>query len=447
MDQPKTVARAGCPFLNLNPKKITIKKKTSLQKQDAAKAPQKPAEQCEIYRAPKPPKNGRLIGLDCHPDSFTAAVFTGTTPHDARQLCSKDQLSLEQLLEWIRSEFGPEDLFLLEASANSFEIHRRLWELGLQAVVLESSHVARQAKTYADNDKLAAARIVRVYLCGDAPCVWVPDAKSAERRELLHAQQKAVGDHTAASNALKSYLNQFTIRLGQRSLVQPATRAWILKQRDWSSLQRELLAHYFEQLDDAAQRRKKLTALINREVAAEPAMLSCLQLLGVGRINAFALLAIIGDIRRFARPENLVAYIGLNPGQRDSGANKRIKLGLGQHGRRDLRCLLIQGAQAVLRSGRHTPLGKWGWKVFAKKGHRNIAVGAVARKLVVQVWHLLCGHPPKALEANHSFQTKLRKVAVALGQKLRVQMGLSASLAASILELQTRSLAACPAPI
>jgi transposase len=447
VDQPKTVARAGCPFINLNPQQNTIKKKSSLEKKAAAQAAQKAADQGEIYRAPKPPQNGCLIGLDCHPDSVTAAVFKGTTPHDARQLCSKNKLSLEQFLEWIRSEFGPGDLFLLEASANSFEIHRRLWALGLQAAVLESSSVAQGAKKYADNDRLAAARIVRVYLCGDAPCVWVPDEKSGERRELLHAQQKAVGDHTATSNAIKGYLNQFTIRLGKRNLVQPATRAWVLKQRAWSSLQREILASYFEQLDQAAKRRKQLTTLIHREVAAEPAMLSCLKLLGLGTINAFALLAIIGDIRRFARPENLVAYIGLNPGQRESGTGKRIKLGIGHHGRRDLRSLLIQGAQAVLRSGRHTALGQWGWKVFAKKGHRNIAVCAVARKLVVQVWHLLCGHPPKALEASHCFSTKLRKLAVALGQKLRLQLGLPASLAACIVELQTRTLAICPAPL
>ncbi|MES2570179.1 MAG: hypothetical protein V4710_09015 [Verrucomicrobiota bacterium] len=50
-----------------------------------------------------------------------------------------------------------------------------------------------------------------------------------------------------------------------------------------------------------------------------------------------------------------------------------------------MRNLLMQAAQAVLRVGRNTTLGKWGWKLFARKGARNIAVAAVARKLVVQV--------------------------------------------------------------
>jgi hypothetical protein len=137
--------------------------------------------------------------LDCHPDTYTAAVFQGTTPHDARKLCTRENLSLQRLMEWAGSEFSRQDLFLLEAGSNSFEIHRRLLALGLRAVVLESCHVGKHAKTYADNDKMAAARIALVYLAGNAPCVWVPDPRSCERRELPHSHQNAVAGHTVAS--------------------------------------------------------------------------------------------------------------------------------------------------------------------------------------------------------------------------------------------------------
>jgi transposase len=398
----------------------------------------------ETYRAPKPPTKGRIIGLDCHPDTYTAAVFRGTTPHDARQLCGRDNLDLTSLLNWVSQEFTCEDLFLLEAGSNSFEIHRRLLALGRRAVVLESGHVGRRAKTYADNDKMAAARIVRVYLAGDAPCVWVPDAPSSERRELLHAHQKAVAGHTAALNTLKSYLNQFAIRPGRRNLREERTRTWLREQRVWSVLQSELLTTYFEHLDTAYQRRQRLTRLIAQEISAEPLMLRCMKLLGIGAINAFALVAIIGEVRRFEAPEKLVAYLGLNPGQRQSGTGKNIKIGVGKRGRSDLRHLLIQGAQAILRMGRHTALGQWGWKLFARKGHRHIAAAAVARKLVVQVWHLLSGNPPLALEANKTLTTKLQKLAVTLGQNLRVQLGLPSNLQQCILELQKRILTPSP---
>jgi transposase len=392
----------------------------------------------EVYGGPPPPARGRIIGLDCHPDVYTAAVFRGATPHDARKLSCREDLSLQRLLEWVTREFTSEDLFLMEAGSNSFEVYRRLLALGMRAVVLESAYVGKHAKAYADDDKMAAARIVLVYLGAKVPCVWVPDALTCERRELLHAYEKAVSDHTAAVNSLTGYLNQFTIRRGDRSLLTERTHRWILAQRDWSSLQRELLEDYFSQLRIQDQRRKSLLRLIAREVASEPLMLRCMKLLGIATLNAFALLAVIGDVRRFERPGKLVAYIGLNPGQRKSGKGKRIKVPLGRRGRADMRRLLIQGAQAVMRSGAKTAIGRWGWKLFARKGVRNMAVSAIARKMLVQVWHLLSGNPPTALDPDKSLTLKLKKLAVVLGKSLRNQLGLPPTLDQSVLELLRR---------
>ena len=155
--------------------------------------------------------------------------------------------------DWAAKEFGPQDLFVLEAGSNSFELCTRLHALGLRAVVLESCHVGKHAKTYANNDKMAAARIALVYLAGNAPCVWVPDEASRQRRELLHVYRKAVADHTAASNSLRAYLNGNAIRPAKGKLELESTRQWILKQRQWSPLQSEILAEHFGDLD-ACQR-------------------------------------------------------------------------------------------------------------------------------------------------------------------------------------------------
>ena len=338
----------------------------------------------ETYLAPPPPFNGKIFGLDCQPDTFTAAGFVGQTPHDARKIGTQHNLSLEALLKWAAAELTPEDIILLEAGSNSFEVCKRLADIGLKTCVLESWHVGRHAKIYADNDKMAAARIALVYLAGNAPCVWVPDAQSRERRELLHSYRKAVTAHTAATNSLKSYLNGHGIRLGKRSLEVKSTAPWLHQQLQGSALPTQLLDEHLTNIADSKERRKRLYSLIATEVVGDPLMMRCMKVLGVGIVSAFALLAVIGEIRRFHAPEKLVAYIGLNPGQRQSGKGKDIRLGVGRRGRGDLRNFLIQGAQAVLRMGRHTVLGKWGWKLFARKGNRNVAVTAVARKLVVQ---------------------------------------------------------------
>jgi len=399
-----------------------------------------PAERSavETYLAPPPPSKGKIIGLDCHPDTFTAALFVGQTPHDARKIGSQENLSLEALLKWAAADLTPQDIILMEAGSNSFELCKRLGSLGLRACVLESCHVGKHAKTYADNDKMAAARIALVYLAGNAPCVWVPDEQSRERRELLHAYRKAVGDHTAATNSIKSYLNGRGLRLGKHSLDEKTTPQWILEQADWSLLQKNILTEHLANITESKERRKRLYRLIAAEMAVDPKMMRCMKVLGVGIVSAFALLAVIGDIGRFHSPEKLVAYIGLNPGQRQSGKGKDIRLGVGRRGRGDIRHLLIQGAHAILRSGRNTPLGQWGWKLFARKGNRNVAVAAIARKLLVQVWHLLHGNPPLALESDTSFRIKLQKLAVALGTTLRTGIGLGKTLEDSIKTLLSR---------
>jgi transposase len=176
-----------------------------------------------------------------------------------------------------------------------------------------------------------------------------------------------------------------------------------MEQEDWSELQQSILAEHFDNIAESQGRRKRLYRLIANEMASDPTMMRCMKVLGVGIVSAFALLAVIGYIGRFHSPEKLVAYIGLNPGQRQSGKGKDIRLGVGQRGRGDIRSLLIQGAHAIMRNGRNTPLGQWGWKLFARKGNRNIAVAAIARKLLVSS----LAHPPREPTARSGIGYKL----------------------------------------
>lgn len=376
----------------------------------------------EIFSPPPPPTKGKIIGVDCHPDTFTAAVFKGVTVHQAKRLQAKGDMSLADFLSWAEENFTQKDLFLMEAGSNSFEVHRRLAALGLRALVLESAHVGKHAKSYADNDAIAAERIAMVFLGTKAPCVWVPDDQTCQWRELLHFYTRRVKQDTECTNALKGYLNQYTVRMGKRSVYDEKTHEWIMRKREWSPLQCKILEGHFDQVRLTKLRRKQAFRLIAVEVGNEPRMLALMSLLGIGLVNAFALIATIGEVHRFANPRKLAAYLGLNPGQRVSGTGKHIKLGVGKRGCKTMRSLLIQAAHAVLRSGSQTELGKWGWKLLARKGNRNIAVAAVARKLSAQVWHLLSGNTPDKLEKNNSRRLKFQKVIVAIGKTLRTEL-------------------------
>jgi len=80
--------------------------------------------------------NPRVIGLDAHPDSFTAALLTGPTPAAAVTEKVFNQIPLTQLASWAKKNTTPADLFVLEASGNSFQVVRMLAASERKALVV-----------------------------------------------------------------------------------------------------------------------------------------------------------------------------------------------------------------------------------------------------------------------------------------------------------------------
>lgn len=378
----------------------------------------------EYFRSPAPPKNGNVFGLDNHPEIFTAAEVQGKSIPEAQTKSLHKDIAWDGFRQWALDTLDKNDLVVMEAGSNSFEVVAVLTGLGFQAIVIDSYQVSRLRNDYVDTDAIAAVRIAHAFLTGAAKCVWVPDQPARQGREILHRYQKAVTSSTAAVNALRGLLTCNGVRLKKKNPKLATTHEWILTQKDWSEPQLFLLRDCFDEVLHHDARRKALYKLICRQIEQNPQMKVCMKILGVSVVTAFALLVIIGDVKRFATPARLVSYLGLNPGRRQSGTGKDIGLGIGSRGRRDLRSLLIQGAQAVLQHGSHSnPLRNWGWRLFARKGIRNVAVAAVARKMAVQVWHVLMGNDLQLPETDKSLRLKLRKLAHALGKPHRLSQG------------------------
>jgi len=371
----------------------------------------------EYFRSPAPPKKGRVIGLDCHPDIFTAAVIKGKSIPEAQTLAVHKDISWDEFKQWALDTLDKNDLVVMESGSNSFEVVAVLLKLGFQSLVIESHQVSRLQEDFVDTDAIASVRIAHTFLTGASKCVWVPDELTRQRREILHRYQKSVTRSTAAVNELRGFLTCNGIRLKKKNPKLSKTHEWVLTQRDWSEEQIILLEDCFREILHHENRRKSFFLLICQQIEKTPQMKACMKVLGVSVINAFALLAIIGEIKRFATPARLVSYLGLNPGRAQSGTGKDVSKGIGFRGRRDLRSLLIQGAQAVLRKGsRSNALQTWGWKLFARKGIRNVAVAGIARKMAVQIWHILMGNELELPESDGSLKLKLKKLAHALGE-------------------------------
>jgi len=359
----------------------------------------------------------RVIGLDAHPDSFTAAILRGPTPAAAVVEKIFNKVPLAQLPNWAQKHTTAQDLLVLEASGNSFQVVRALAAAGRKAKVLESCQMGKLKEAHANNDKISAVRIGKAYLAGTAKEVWVPDPKTQEWRDWFHAYTKATKRTTQMQARLRSYLSDHGVRLqpGTRLTNVEEAEPQIRQAREWSARQWQVIEILLAELRHADQQRQHWRSLIAQEVLAEPELLSIVRLCGVREVVAFALGAFIGDIKRFAHPKKLVKYVGLNPAFDDSG-DSQWSGGIGGHGHKLLRCLLIEGAQAILRCGK-TPLARWGKKLLAAKGSVNLAVAAIARKLTVAVWYLMMGRWTPLEEIDERLVIKVGKMIGSVGQQ------------------------------
>ncbi len=358
----------------------------------------------------------RVIGLDAHPDSFTAALLRGVTPAAAVVEKMFNKVPLSQLQSWAQKNTTEQDLFVLEASGNSFQVVRTLAAAGRPAKVLESCHLGKLKEAHANNDKISAVRIGKAYLAGTAKEVWVPDARTQERRDWLHAYRKATRRTTQARNSLLSYLSDKGVRLKKRTPLanDPQSHQKLRAARDWSPRQWQVIEGLLMQLCHAEQQRRHWRSLIAQEVLGDPDLLSLVRLCGVREMVAFALGAFVGDIKRFTHPKKLVKYAGLNPAFDDSGEDQWSG-GIGGHGNQYLRCLLIEAAQAILRCSK-TPLAQWGKRLLAAKGQINLVVAAMARKLAVAAWYLMMGRWTQLEEIEQRLAIKVGKMLTSVGQ-------------------------------
>ena len=359
----------------------------------------------------------RVIGFDAHPDSFTAAILRGPTPAAAVVEKIFNKVPMAQLPSWAQKHTTAQDLFVLEASGNSFQVVRTLAAVERQAKVLESCQMGKLKEAHANNDKISAVRIGKAYLAGTAKEVWVPDPKTQEWRDWFHAYSKATKRTTQMQARLRSYLSDNGVRLktGTRLTQAGEVEPQIRQAREWSSRQWQVIEIFLAELRHADQQRQHWRSLIAQEVLAEPELLSIVRLCGVREVVAFALGAFVGDIQRFANPKKLVKYVGLNPAFDDSGESEWSG-GIGGHGHKLLRSLLIEGAQAILRCGK-SPLARWGKKLLASKGSVNLAVAAIARKLTVAVWYLMMGRWTALEEIDERLLAKVSKMIGSVGQQ------------------------------
>jgi transposase len=100
------------------------------------------------------------------------------------------------------------------------------------------------------------------------------------------------------------------------------------------------------------------------------------------------ILAAIGEITRFPSAQKLVGYSGLGASVHASGQTEHPGA-ITKQGRRELRTALIEAAWIAVRQ--HPYWEAQFERLAARKGAGK-AIVAIARKLLVAIWHVLTKH-------------------------------------------------------
>ena len=219
---------------------------------------------------------------------------------------------------------------------------------------------------------------------------------------------RARGDFKAQERKARQQLNAYVLRHGH---AWPANKTrwskthynWLESLRFAHDWQQVVLQEYIDAVKAASQRVADITAQMERALAQwslAPVVDALVALRGIDKLAAMVLLAELGDLRRFASPKQLMAFLGLVPSEHSSGGTRHqgaiTKTGNG-HARR----MLVESAWSYRFQARQT--------MHLKRKARNAS--SEAKAIAWKAQKRLCGRYRSLTQAGKN--TKLVCVAIA----------------------------------
>lgn len=353
------------------------------------------------------------LGMDVHKDSITMAVL----PAEAKTATHVDRLpnDLPKLKRYLdRVAQRGEVRTCYEASGAGYVLHRALEEWGYACDVIAPSLIPRRPGVQRKHDKYDASELARLYRAGELTAVRIPSEAEERVRDVVRCRE------TFQREILKSrhYILKF---LARRGFVFREGTNWCTPHLRWlqhltteqsplAPADRTVFREYHALLAYKLQRRDELDREIER-LADLPTLAPMVQRLqcfrGIALQAAMVLATEIVDWRRFRRPTQLAAYLGL-VSREDSSGDRERKGSITKTGNSHCRHVLIQAAwsyhhrPAVSADLQRRQVGQppaviaHAWKAqqrlhqrythLAYRKQPQIAVVAVARELVGFLW-------------------------------------------------------------
>jgi transposase len=277
----------------------------------------------------------------------------------------------------------------IETGTHSPWVSRTITAAGHDVIVANAAHVRLIHSGKRKSDRLDAEKLARL-MRYDQKLLSPVEHRGAQTQAhlaILRSRDALVKSRTALINHVRGVVKAFGHRI-------PKCETRVFHKRAGEHLPTELepalrpVLLMIEQLTSQIRSFDGQVHALCRDEYPETALLT--QVHGVGELTALTFILSIENPSRFRRSRDVGAYLGLTPGQKQSGAsdpNRRIT----KAGDRELRRLLVQCAHRILgKRGIDSDLKRHGEKIMrpGTKEAKRRAVVAVARKLGVLLHRL-----------------------------------------------------------
>jgi transposase len=326
-------------------------------------------------------KPARFFGLDIH-KFFMVAIAVDA---EKKTVYGPRRVEWTDFERWIGLEMKPSDAVVIEMTTNTWEVYDLLTPHVASVMVVHPQHIKAIVAAQVKTDVKAAQTLAELLAAGMLHGIWIPDDTTRDLRILTSQRRKMGRLGATAKNRLHAVLHRHHIipPVGFE-LFHPSLKSW-WEELKVSTLEKVRMKSDLATLEFAQGQKAMLEEEMGKVAAKDERVPLLIQVPGVAMLTAVNILAAIGDITRFPDAQHLVGYAGLGARVHDSG-ERRTTGGITKAGRRDLRSAVVDAANAAVR---HHPFWKKEFTRLEFRLGRSRAVVAIARKLLIVIWHVL----------------------------------------------------------
>jgi transposase len=254
---------------------------------------------------------GIVVALDVHRSQVTFKTLDRETGELSRGRIAP--ATRAELRSWLGRFVGCHVEFAVEGTTGWRFVVEEIARAGHRAHLADPAETAarRGRKRRAKTDNADCDLQLRLLLASELPESWIPPAQILELRTLVRLRKTLIDQRTAWQQRIHAQLFHQGLPGGLRLRTAPGRAA--LRRAELSPAGRELVALALRLLDafdlELAPLDRQLRAFARRQPGCR-ALIE--RLYGVGPVSATAILAELGDCRRFSSSDDAVRHAGLD---------------------------------------------------------------------------------------------------------------------------------------